>query len=184
MRTLTTMVVVLSACAGSPATADVDAAAPDATAQDTSALAPDVVPEFDAPDVQTPSDAPADRGADAPDVQAARDVVDVPAPQDTWCRGIGEAVCGGECVYTHSNASHCGGCDRPCAQAGQGNPRVVRGLCRDSRCVYECAPNMAHCNPESTDACSVHLNTDPRNCGACGVVCGTGTCRDGRCVPR
>lgn len=84
---------------------------------------------------------------DATGMDAAMDATECLAPQE---------VCGGACVNTQTNATHCGGCDIVCG-AGE-----------------SCVGGVCECTAGSTcDGACVDLNTDSSHCGACGVSCAT-----------
>lgn len=47
-----------------------------------------------------------------------------------------------------------------------------------------CAKSFSDCDASATNGCEVALDTDTKNCGACGVACGDGiSCKAGACVP-
>lgn len=77
--------------------------------------------------------------------------------------------CQPDCV-----AKECGddGCGGVCGTCPAGEP------CDAGQCVLACAPSEANC-----DGVCVDLFTDPANCGACGVACGSGSfCVGGQCL--
>jgi alpha-tubulin suppressor-like RCC1 family protein len=83
----------------------------------------------------------------------------------------GERLCGGACVNTLTDGSHCGGCGRAC-------PATQR--CEAGACA--CAGALTACG-----AACVATATDTAHCGACGAACppranSAPTCRASRCV--
>jgi hypothetical protein len=94
------------------------------------------------------------------------------------CDG-GRTLCGADspaCVFTASDSLHCGGCDKPCTQPAGGTVSCVGGSC-----VAGCSgPGKSVCPSGCAD-----LQSDPANCGSCGVVCptggGTAACTGGTC---
>ena len=49
----------------------------------------------------------------------------------------------------------------------------------------DCNEGRADCNNSQSDGCEVNIDSDPRNCGACGHVCDAvagQACVAGRCV--
>ncbi|MEZ4394000.1 MAG: hypothetical protein R3A48_23245 [Polyangiales bacterium] len=125
------------------------------------------------------------------------------------CPG-GTSACGGACVDTQTNLTHCGGCDRPCPQGQSCAAGSCVLLCPapltacDGACV-DVARNGSHCGgcgrrcaalevcaggsctavcapgeARCAEAC-VDLSSDAANCGRCGVVC-PGAEGTARCV--
>jgi hypothetical protein len=121
------------------------------------------------------------------------------APGETWCGGI--------CVDTATNPSHCGACGRACrrdqvcaggvCECPPGRSECA-GTCRDlasdpshcGECGRACGPDRACsggscvCGEGLTDCAGTCTNValDPNNCGRCGNVCGGGrTCGAGSC---
>jgi hypothetical protein len=45
-----------------------------------------------------------------------------------------------------------------------------------------CSPGFANCDGEASDGCEVDLESDPTNCGACGVSCDGRACLEGACA--
>jgi stigma-specific protein Stig1 len=95
------------------------------------------------------------------------------------------ACCSGVCADTQTDNSNCGACDRFCP-AGS--------ICCGGRCIADVFPtsrlkriccNESACTGELPGCCSgacVDLASDPRNCGACGMICPIGTCARGQCA--
>ena len=79
----------------------------------------------------------------------------------------GETNCDGNCVDTDSNPMHCGGCFQACDL-----PQVAEHGCEQGDCaIVSCESGWADCNGQAADGCEVDTDTDPDNCGACGMVC-------------
>jgi len=70
------------------------------------------------------------------------------------CEAVGLTDCGGICVDTRENRSHCGECDEVCAAEAE---------CEYGRC--DCGSWMQHCDGECVDDDSVD------HCGECNKVC-------------
>ena len=109
-------------------------------------------------------------GVDDPDV-LTEDMVTDDGVTDEGCAS-GLTDCGGTCVDTTSNHSHCGACSREC---------LAVEVCNEGECVHECPPGKVLCE----GAC-VDVMTDLFNCGSCGKVCIAGTraqplCESGVC---
>lgn len=99
-----------------------------------------------------------------------------------WGCEAGEKRCDGLCV-PESSAAH--GCDpascTPCAVASGA------AICVGTRCaIGDCSTGRDDCNGDVADGCETEIDSDARNCGACGVSCdlrGTTTaCVSGACV--
>lgn len=191
MRLLILPVCIALSCA--PASVDVlgaqDAPPGDDVVDVLTAAGSDVRPPDDAFVSAEATAPPADAvvARDSPDVVAARDAPT--AAVDVLCPGIGVepgvAFCDGTCVYTHSNAAHCGGCNRPCEGARLGlTSGIAASRCVDSQCRYECVHGRGNCDPRAV--CATNLLTDPLHCGACGSRCAPAVpiCRGGRCSAR
>jgi alpha-tubulin suppressor-like RCC1 family protein len=75
-------------------------------------------------------------------------------------------TCGGTCVDVKSNASHCGGCNMPCASGA---------TCNGGTCQCPAA-QPTDCGTKCAD-----LQTDAQNCGMCGKTCAL-ACGKGNCL--
>src|SRR5207253_8692455 len=62
---------------------------------------------------------------------------------------------------------------------GDGGSGGDAAVCGDGSCNTMCSPQETSCN----GAC-VDLQSNPRNCGACGNDCGTKVCSEGACANR
>jgi hypothetical protein len=91
---------------------------------------------------------------------------DVPSEGDNGC-GPGLTNCGGLCVDTSSDHSHCGQCDHACGPSQ---------ACDAGECVDDCPPGKTKCY----GAC-VDTESDVRNCGSCGNACSAGVNADPVC---
>ncbi len=80
-----------------------------------------------------------------------------------------------------ADPAHCGTCGDRCP-AGPG--AVAR--CTGGVCSQGCNPGSADCDNDPSNGCETALETDPRSCGACGVLCApanaTPACAAGRCA--
>ena len=88
-----------------------------------------------------------------------------PVADDTQCStGF---CCGGVCVDTGENPSHCGTCATVCAS----------GCCHVGVCCPTCGAGQTLCGMTCAD-----LSSDPANCGSCGHACASdATCTAGVC---
>ena len=82
----------------------------------------------------------------------------------------GLTECGGECVNTDANHSHCGTCENAC------EPFEV---CSNGGCTLECPPGKIACDWACAD-----IDTDIMNCGGCGIICTAGLNADPVCESR
>ncbi|AKU95633.1 hypothetical protein AKJ09_02297 [Labilithrix luteola] len=52
-------------------------------------------------------------------------------------------------------------------------------------CRLDCGTGRANCNGNQSDACETNIDSDPNNCGGCGITCNAvagQACVQGRCV--
>jgi hypothetical protein len=49
-------------------------------------------------------------------------------------------------------------------------PSCIGAMCQPG----SCSPGFGNCDLNLGNGCEANLNSDPSNCGACGVVCGVG----------
>jgi hypothetical protein len=103
-----------------------------------------------------------------------------------WC-DAGFTQCGSQCVDTQTNASHCGGCNQPCAvedpETCGTNGQCVGGtcqeydtstVCRAPSCMSEfTAQSLAVCDGNGTCPSSVQQDCAPYKCrnGSCRWWC-------------
>ncbi len=107
---------------------------------------------------------------------ACRAVCDDVCEDRTCVCPEGLTRCGGACVDTAVDPTHCGICDMACPGAEGGAP-----TCVDGRCADPC--------PGAIEACGgvcVDVRVEVEHCGDCGQVCrapenGTPACRASRC---
>ncbi|MEZ4225442.1 MAG: protein kinase [Polyangiaceae bacterium] len=78
----------------------------------------------------------------------------------------------------NADPQHCGKCEARCSDEGA---RSVS--CDAGSCVLKCSPNRSDCDEKATNGCEAQLQSDPANCGACGVSCQNRSCDGGLCEP-
>ncbi len=84
-------------------------------------------------------------------------------------------ACSGSCVLD-TDATHCGASCTACPL-----PPNATATCTGNACGFSCTTGFADCNLDPKDGCESKLDSDPRNCGACGRSCDGGTCATGAC---
>jgi hypothetical protein len=70
-------------------------------------------------------------------------------------------------VDLSSNPQHCGTCGNSCGTGAHTSTACVSGSCQPQTCEL----GWANCNGTLADGCEVHIQTNPANCGACGLSC-------------
>jgi hypothetical protein len=84
-------------------------------------------------------------------------------------------------VALRSDDDNCGACGRHCPHDPTFTSQYQAvSQCVDGACRLVCAAGGADCNGLPEDGCETAINSDPRNCGACGIVC-EDVCTDGVC---
>jgi hypothetical protein len=74
--------------------------------------------------------------------------------------------------------NHCGDCGTKCTDPPNGTSSCDGGQCA----IKECQTGFANCDGDFVNGCEQATDSDPTNCGGCGVVCGTGICEQGVCA--
>lgn len=98
--------------------------------------------------------------------------------ESTCIRG----VCYGECYDLAVDKNNCGACGNKCVE---GTPRTSTGICNYGTCTRQCVEGRADCNGNPSDECEVNTDSDPNNCGGCGIVCNAvpgQACIGGKCA--
>mgnify|MGYP000187324092 FL=1 len=80
--------------------------------------------------------------------------------------------CGGSCALLGSDARNCGACGTVCAIGAH----ATGVACRSGVCAPTCTVGFANCDGISSNGCEASLETDARNCGACGNACAPRWC--------
>jgi len=98
----------------------------------------------------------------------------------------GKTLCGTKCVDPLSDQENCGGCGVDCRGGQSDNPFAGwhgLGMCLYGSCVVECQHGWVDCNHDPSDNCETNVQSDPNNCGGCGVHClKDQACIGGRCA--
>lgn len=72
------------------------------------------------------------------------------------------------CVDRLTDPTNCGGCGVICTYD---DTAFSRPICRGGLCGIACKTGRGDCNGFAGDGCEINLDSDPRNCGACGHAC-------------
>jgi hypothetical protein len=73
---------------------------------------------------------------------------------------------------------HCGACGSPCPR----RPANAESICAGGQCRIACDELYADCNGSVADGCETAVDSDPVNCGGCGLKCKDGViCWLGAC---
>jgi len=104
----------------------------------------------------------------------------------------GQTYCGSFCADLQTNRENCGTCGRVCPP--DTHPPLPSewhagySPCNGGECNYlpACKEPWADCNhdlgDEAGDGCETRTDSDPNNCGGCGVACAPGeACVNGQC---
>ncbi|AKV01342.1 hypothetical protein AKJ09_08005 [Labilithrix luteola] len=94
----------------------------------------------------------------------------------------GKTYCDGECVDLATDPSNCGSCGYPC---NSDRRKYSVGICTFGTCSRQCAKGRADCNGNPADDCETNIDSDPKNCGGCGIACDAlvgQACVGGQCV--
>ena len=85
-------------------------------------------------------------------------------------------VCGDTCTAL-ADLEHCLACWNRCAAFPSMIPQ-----CGEKDCLFQCVDGTADCDGRRLNGCETRIDSDARNCGACGHVCAPGQrCEESRC---
>ncbi|PYM07532.1 MAG: hypothetical protein DMD82_05155 [Candidatus Rokuibacteriota bacterium] len=85
-------------------------------------------------------------------------------------------VCGDTCTAL-ADLEHCLACWNRCAAFPSMIPQ-----CGEKDCLFQCVDGTADCDGRRLNGCETRIDSDARNCGACGHVCAPGQrCVESRC---
>jgi len=91
--------------------------------------------------------------------------------------GSGQTLCSGQCVSLQNNLNNCGACGNVCQQVPNSSPACTSGVCS-----LVCQAGFGNCDGIYSNGCETNLQTDPNNCGGCGLACQSGqSCVSGVC---
>jgi hypothetical protein len=72
---------------------------------------------------------------------------------------------------------NCGACGMACVDHANSIAACVAGKCA----IAQCTSGTSDCDGNIDNGCELPTDFDPKNCGGCGIVCGSGSCIDGAC---
>ncbi|MBI5533361.1 MAG: hypothetical protein HY898_11630 [Deltaproteobacteria bacterium] len=81
-------------------------------------------------------------------------------------------------VNTKTDALNCSACGQVCPTPANGVAACTNGVCG----LGTCNAGFANCDGDATNGCEFATQTDPNNCGGCGVKCFSGTCANAQCT--
>jgi len=87
------------------------------------------------------------------------------------CNGLPEDGCE---VDLEEDLQNCGACGWACVEENG------VATCYDGACLFACEPDFEDCDGLPANGCEADLQSDPTNCGACGIAC-PGPCAAGSC---
>lgn len=105
----------------------------------------------------------------------------------------GFSTCGGECKNLAKDNGSCGACDTSCQALPTNDPAWICGPgvqppqttwgC-DGGCKLTCENKWADCDHDFCgNGCEAFIDSDPKNCGACGRACNANQqCVNGECL--
>lgn len=82
--------------------------------------------------------------------------------------------------YLQDDVKNCGACNAQCSNKPNGAAECVNGACG----LGACDAGFADCDNNPDTGCEKDVLTDPKNCGGCGVTCGSGICENGSCASK
>ncbi|MBF0491077.1 MAG: hypothetical protein HQL15_10810, partial [Candidatus Omnitrophica bacterium] len=98
----------------------------------------------------------------------------------TCCPHVGFGGFGSSCIDTTSDAWNCGSCGHKCDISME---TCVSGICVKKCSSSNCSGSSRCCKTgNGSEKACVDPQSEPKNCGDCGIKCGTQSCCFGQCV--